>query len=1525
MKKHQYLRTPIAGAIMSLFLVGGPAFSAYTLLAPASIVVQDEAVALGTFQIGATFSRYITYTNYTSAPFKPTIEASPTFAIDAGSCGYGELGIGRSCQLRVSGLVSDANVAGKVSILGGGQQRNYLLTAKGVAVAKGVAIEPAVVDMGTTSVNKAASAKFSLINMTGDTLNAASIKAPAGVVLSGCDEVLPGKTCQVVATWKPLTATALSGSLTFTSAEGTYSIGSMTGNSQRGELVWDTPSVNLKGEVGKRTAEVPVVIVNKGNGDLGLVSFSGSDSTYSINNSQCPSVLAPGKACTVYVSATPASTTSVAGIIRATTSNSVSAVSVLQANVEGTTPVPLTKFITLEPSKTSLISNLNAASTATVAVKNTSQSVVNVSGYATNNSALKVLNPSTCTGSLAVGAQCILNVEYRGTAAFKGAATLTATTDGTPAQVSTSFNLWHQVPNLSVDSSSLDFGTLTQGTAKSLTVTVSNTGDFASNVVSALVSGTGNVSATGCGSPLQPGSSCVISVVNPANVLGSQTGTLSINGGLAAISVGYKANVVVPAPVVNVVSTGFSCDEPMVGSVGTCSMTLTNKGANVAIGAVATTVPGFAATSTCNTLTTNTSCVITLKGSTTKPGLLTVPVNYTVAGSPAGQSAVLNVKPYTITMTPNLGKAIVGVARTGTLTFKNNSGAALSGITYAYNTNYKLISSTCTSTLSAGASCVATVQYMSNVAGPLAGTASVQSSLYNNTFNFSTTVGGNDVVVSTPMGTVSDVLGLSKSGVLRRLTNNNDVNVSLTIPFVGTTSPWNMVWTRATNTSVNFVNRGTSGVIDTNLLTSLVGRSSVLSTMPVCATGLVLTPGASCDIVEIPEFYDATMATNSTTDKTVVATPVIQTTLGPVSWKSTFNVKYPSASLVSQQDKLEAAGMPINFTFKVSNPGSQAMTGLYVNYGTIKSNTCQTATNGVALTTIPGQTTCIFEATVSGQVATVNASLPQVIGANTTPNNVNIFSGQANAATIGTFNLKAEVGSYAGQWTVSPFKGIKPGISVSSIQRYVNSGSIPQKLMKDAYLMTGSTSAGVFTLGANTTCKANLVLNPQDSCDVELIVANPQAGVAAASAELAVDYGSTSGAAKATVRSGAISYEYMFVDETVVSAAGPYAKCITGFSMLNTGNMICDKWRETPLRTDVLYNNMPTIGVNEIMVSAPIPFSDWTSPVNVGAAQTDNLKGYYPTSGSGMRKGLSADYFTVPGAIDYRSQAVRVDVTNNILTYSFINSDKQGPASTSGNSMVYPTYYTNLVNTFDTTTRTFGQTRTLMPRRVASLVYDESTAVIRDKSGGRWELIVGETQQPNTTWKPYVRNGVMTTTYYDAAGVAKVSKPIDPTLMSTYMFSMQRANVDKDTGTLYWVAPLKTDRTKRIVYSIDKAGVAKSYPLPPMTEMVYGLEPGMASTLAVDGVDENQDVSPIAVKNGYIVYVPHSIGAYALPIYAINLNTATPKVAVIAYTKAIPTKGIGSMHYHLAQAYDGNLYFGNGRMFKWSDIIAKVQ
>ena len=1521
------MMTPIAGALMLLGGVGMSAHAAYTLVLPVAVVVQDEALSLGTYQLGASFSRYITFTNSTTAAFVPTIEAPAIFTIDAGSCGYGALAVGRSCQFKVSGLVNSATVAGTVAVTGGNQQRNYKLTAKGVSVLKGVVIEPAIVDMGTTSVNKPALSKFTLINLTEAPIAASSVKAPAGVVLSGCDEVLPGKSCQVSATWKPLAAVALNGTLSFTSAEGTYAIGALTGNSQRGELVWDTSKIDLKGEIGKATAPLSVSLVNQGNGDLGLTSFVGSDASYVINSSQCPAVLAPGKACTITIVATPSKAGGVAGVIRATTSNSIASTSLVQVNVEGTAPVPLTKFAQLELSSSTLTSNPTLTATATLTIKNPSQSVVNVQGYSVNNDKIKLLNTANCTGSLAAGAQCTMNVQYKGDVGYQGSALITANTDGSPAAVVAPVQLWHQVPKLRASNALLDYGTLIQGTGKTLFLEITNVGDFTSNSVVPTLTGKGGLTVSGCGSTLTPRSSCTLTISHPATVVGEDTGTLSVSGGLTPLSVNYLAKVVAPTPVSNFSTTGFTCGEQWVGNVATCNMTLTNKGTTSAtVSGVNTTSAGFTTTTNCGTVGAGASCLVSVKGASNVAGVLSVPVGYSVNGTAYKQAASINFKPYIVDLLPNLGKAVVGSAKTGNLTFKNQAGAQLTGITWSYSANYTPISSTCTNVLNAGASCTTTVRYQSNVEGPIKGTATLQSAVYNNTYNFEALVKANAVSVSTPQGTTTEILGFSKSGVVRRLTNDNDESVTLTIPFVSNVSPWNMVWTRATNTSVNFFNRGplTNGVPDTNQLTSLVGRQGVVTSTQVCATGLVLLPKASCDIVEMPEFYDATYGTNLAIARTVVAKPVIGTSLGPVSWNSTFNLKYVSATLVSQQEKLEAAGMPSTFTFRVDNPASAEVGGVAVAYGTILSNSCKTAANTVALNAVPAKASCLFEASVSGPTAYITANLPQTIGTTLIMNNRNVYSGKDNAVALATFNLTSQVGKFAGQWATSPFKATTANVSVSSIQKYVNSGSLPQKLMKDAYLVPGTTTSGVFTLGAATTCKAGLVLKPADSCDVEMVVAKPTPGQAAASAELAVDYGSQSGVAKATVKSGAIPYEFMFVEESIVSASGPYAKCTTAFVMLKDGRMICEKWRETPLRTDVAYNNLP-MGVHEIMVSSPVAFADWTSPVSVGSAQTDNFAKYYPTTGSGMRTGTTANYFTVVGAQDYRSKAVRLDVVDNLLTYTFINSTKQGPASTSGNSMVYPTYYTNLVNTFDTNTRTFGTLKELMPRRNASLIYDESTAVLRDKNGGQWTLVVGETLRTDVAGQPYVRNGRLTATYTDKAGVVKSSTALDATLMANYAITMQRAAVDKATGKLYWVAPAKANRAQRIVYTLDPSGVSSTINLPASTETAYGLEPGLASVAVTDNVDENQDVSAVAVRDGYLVYVPYSTSSVAMPVYAINLNTATPKVAVVAYTKAVPSKGIGSTFYHLAEAYDGNLYFGNGRMFKWADIKARVQ
>lgn len=254
-----------------------------------------------------------------------------------------------------------------------------------------------------------------------------------------------------------------------------------------------------------------------------------STTAFSITGGTCPlsgGALASKASCTITVTFNPQT---VAAFKSTLVVSSNDPASPLLAQVTGNgTEVKLSASsiafgsISFGTSKTSPLTITNAGTVAF-----TLASAISGTGFS--------ISSSTCTSSLAAGANCTLTVKYAPTAVGSNSGTLTLTTNGGSSPVIPLSGT--ATTDVSVSPTSLSFGTITHGTAKTLPVTVKNVGTIPSLTVSTSVTGTGSaaftVSASTCGSGVTPGGSCTLTVQFQASTVGSYSATLTVttNGG----------------------------------------------------------------------------------------------------------------------------------------------------------------------------------------------------------------------------------------------------------------------------------------------------------------------------------------------------------------------------------------------------------------------------------------------------------------------------------------------------------------------------------------------------------------------------------------------------------------------------------------------------------------------------------------------------------------------------------------------------------------------------------------------------------------------------------------------------------------------------------------------------------------------------------------------------------------------------------------------------------------------------------
>ena len=351
-----------------------------------------------------------------------------------------------------------------------------------------------------------------------------------------------------------------------------------------------------------------------------------------------------------------------------------------------------------------------------------------------------------CTASLAANSSCAISVQFdpAATGTQTGTLSITDSIRTQPETVALS-GTGVAPPALGVSPASLSFtGTVGQ-TISPQTVTVSNTGGAPlANVgfqINGLSAGSFSYGTTTCGTTLANGSSCTVQVTFTPTVAGGATATLVVSSStsdVAPVTVSLSGTEQTPAGLsVSAAQLVFPIVTPGQSSPAQTVM-LTNNGGSTATSLTLTpTAPFSLVQNTCGTsLAAGASCstgVIfspTLNGPYT--GTLTIaspsltastviPLSGT-GGTPGSVQALPSLIDF-----PQTGVNLLSSPVTVTLT-NSDSVNSLGSFSVAVTAGFRLVSTTCGSTLAAGASCAAVVEFAPLSAGAQSGSLTVTSS-----------------------------------------------------------------------------------------------------------------------------------------------------------------------------------------------------------------------------------------------------------------------------------------------------------------------------------------------------------------------------------------------------------------------------------------------------------------------------------------------------------------------------------------------------------------------------------------------------------------------------------------------------------------------------------------------------------------------------------------------------------------------------------------------------------------------------
>jgi len=348
----------------------------------------------------------------------------------------------------------------------------------------------------------------------------------------------------------------------------------------------------------------------------------------------------------------------------------------------------------LSPSTLTFANTAVGASSATQAItlKNTGTSALTVSGITiTGTNASSFSETNTCGSSVAASGSCTITVTFKPTKTGALTASISVADNAFNSPQTVALSGTGAAPAVSLSSTSLSFGSITEGGSATSQVTLKNTGTAALSVTGLTITGTGASAfseTNTCGSSVAVNGSCTISVTFKPVTTGTLSAKLNIADNASTSPQKITLSGKGTGPVAKLSVSSLSFGSVAAGSSSTQSVTLQNTGAATlsltGITLAGANVSVFTQTNKCpSSLATKAYCTIKVTFAPVSVGSKTASLKIADNASNSPQSVALTGKgtgPVAKLSTTSLSYGSVAVGKTSVLsvTLQNTGNAALS-------------------------------------------------------------------------------------------------------------------------------------------------------------------------------------------------------------------------------------------------------------------------------------------------------------------------------------------------------------------------------------------------------------------------------------------------------------------------------------------------------------------------------------------------------------------------------------------------------------------------------------------------------------------------------------------------------------------------------------------------------------------------------------------------------------------------------------------------------------------------------
>jgi hypothetical protein len=478
--------------------------------------------------------------------------------------------------------------------------------------------------------------------------------------------------------------------------------------------------------------------VTAGNSSSQAVSFTSAiTGPFAIAGNDCGASIPANGSCNLTLTFTPTQTGAATGALTFTDAAGTQAVALsgtgLAPPTDDLSPASLVFPVTV-------VGQLSSAQTVTLA---------NNGGTPLTSIAISVSGPfqqtNACTASLPAQSSCAIRVVFAPTQSGIQTGTLTVS-DLVRTQTVALNGTGIAAAAIGVSPASLTFSAQQVAVPSApQTLTVSNTGGSPmANIgfqITGLSAASFSTGSTTCGATLAAGGSCTAQVIFTPVAAGGAVASLAVSSSTAGVA---PVNVPLSGTGQNASGINVNPSQLVFGitapgqSSAAQTVTITNSGSSAANSLVLTVTPPFSLTqNTCGTsLGAGASCstgvVFSPSLAVSYTGALTIasgaqtPAIVPLSGT-GGTPGAIQAQPSQIAF-PQTSVGATSAAVTVTLT--NPAGdVSLANFTVAATAGFKVLNSTCPSTLAAGASCTVGVEFEPTSAGVLSGSLTIGNSV----------------------------------------------------------------------------------------------------------------------------------------------------------------------------------------------------------------------------------------------------------------------------------------------------------------------------------------------------------------------------------------------------------------------------------------------------------------------------------------------------------------------------------------------------------------------------------------------------------------------------------------------------------------------------------------------------------------------------------------------------------------------------------------------------------------------------